>query len=130
MRMHFVVVFIIISALISCVSVDRTLLDPSQSGEIFTAEEVKVYFESDEIPEHTRIAILAGKGSDSWTNRNKLITKLREEAGNMGANAIVLGEVKDASTGAKIFLGFRADRKADAIAIYVPSIAKEERVRQ
>lgn len=48
----------------------------------------------------------------------------------MGANAIVLGEVKDASTGAKIFLGFRADRKADAIAIYVPSIAKEERVRQ
>ncbi len=123
MGKHLIIVFIIISALISCVSVDRTLLNPSPSGEIFTAEEVQVYFESDEIPEHTRIAILAGKGSDTWTNRSKLITKLREEAGKMGANAIIPGEVKDASAGAKIansLFWTGADRKAEAIAIFVP----------
>jgi uncharacterized protein YbjQ (UPF0145 family) len=59
------------------------------------------------------------------TNQGQLIDKLREEAGKLGANAIILNEVEEASTGAKVaqaILGTSAKRKGEAIAIYVPSL--------
>ena len=87
--------------------------------------EVQVYFESDEIPENTRVAILSGKGSETYTNESDLIDKLREEAGKLGANAIILGEMEDPSAGKQFvsaLFGTSSDRKGQAIAIYVPSL--------
>lgn len=58
-------------------------------------------------------------------NQGQLIDKLREEAGKLGANAIILSEVEEASTGAKVaqaMLGTSANRRGEAIAVYVPSL--------
>ena len=64
--------------LIGCVSVNKTFLTPSPTDKLFIPSEVQVYFESDEIPEHTRVAILSGKGNESWTNQSELITNLEK----------------------------------------------------
>ena len=56
-----------------------------------------------------------------------MIDKIREEAGKLGANAIILQKMEEPSTGRKVasaLLGTSADRKGQAIAIYAPSLDK------
>ena len=50
----------------------------------------RCFFERDELPEHTRVALLYGKTFDNITTESKLINKLREAAGALGANGVVL----------------------------------------
>lgn len=74
-----------------------------------------------------RIAILNAKGDVDATNEGEMIDKLRKEAGKLGANAIILGEIEEPGTGAKVakaFIGTSADRRTQAMAIYVPSLRK------
>ncbi len=108
---------ILMLVLIGCVSVNKTLLNPSPTDELFMQSEVQVYFASDEIPENTRVAFLAGKGNVSFTDESDLIERFRQEAGKLGANAIVLEYIEDPSS-----LDVTPDRKARAMAIYVPSL--------
>ena len=49
-----------------------------------------MFFEQDELPEHTRVALLYGKTFENLTTESKLIDKLREAAGALGANGVVL----------------------------------------
>ena len=107
-----------------CVSVNKSILAPNPTGRTFSELEVYVYFPDDSIPEHTRLAILNAKGDADSTDEAEMIDKLREEAGKLGANAIVLGELEEPGTGALIvsaFFGTDANRETQAIAIYVPS---------
>ncbi|MGH1362128.1 MAG: hypothetical protein ACRBF0_01135 [Calditrichia bacterium] len=111
----------------SCLSVSKSVLAPNPTGRIMKAEYVQVFFETDSLPDHTRLAILNAKGDDGTTSEGAMIDKLREEAGKLGANAIVLGDIKDATTGAKVasfLFGTSANRKGRAIAIYAPSLDK------
>ena len=51
-----------------------------------------------------------------------MLDKLRDRAGKLGANGILLGEVREPSTGAKIantLLGTEANRRSQAIAILI-----------
>ncbi|MEQ1854948.1 MAG: hypothetical protein ABL963_00675, partial [Longimicrobiales bacterium] len=53
-----------------------------------------------------------------------MIDKLREEAGKLGANAIILGDIEEPGTGTRIaaaILDFETERETQALAIYVPS---------
>ena len=112
---------------LGCVSVGKSVLDSSFQSSPVPRDDVFVYLEADEIPEHTRIAILDAKGDTDWTDAGDLVNSLRKEAGKLGANAIILGDVEDVGTGAKIgkaLLGTSANRKNRAIAIYVPSLDK------
>ena len=90
---------------------------------------VQVFFETDSIPEHTRVAILNASGSSGFTNEGQMIDKLREEAGKLGANAIILSGMKEPGAGEKFvnyIAGGFADgqRRGGAVAIWVPSLAK------
>lgn len=52
---------------------------------------------------------------------------LREEAGKLGANAIVLGEIRDPGTGERVLaavLDTYANRRPRAIVVYVPSLER------
>ena len=109
----------------ACVSVNRSILAPSPTGRTFPLEAVTVYFESDSIPQHTRLAILNARGDADMTNEAAMIDKLREEAGKLGANAIILGDLEEPGTGARIagaVFGTSTNRETQAIAIYVPSL--------
>lgn len=127
MRMKNVSVMAAILIVAACVSVNKSVLSTSRVSYPVPKEQVQVYFAGDTVPEHDRIAILNGSGDDTMTNQAQLIDKLREEAGKLGANAIILQDVKEASTGAKVaqaILGTSAKRKGEALAIYVPSLDK------
>jgi hypothetical protein len=112
-------------AVAACVSVNKSVLTPNPTGRTFREMEVYVYFRDDSIPEHTRVAILNARGDADTTDESDMIDKLREEAGKLGANAIILGELEEPGTGARIagaLLGTETNRETQAIAVYVPSI--------
>ncbi len=87
-------------------------------------EDVKVYFPSDDFPDHTRVALLYAAGSDVFTSRAKMVDKFRALAGQLGANGIILSGIDEASTGEQIAnalagAGGTGTRRGDAIAIFV-----------
>lgn len=113
--------------LAACVSVNKSVLRPGLAPVPF--DDVQVFFEGDSIPEHTRVAILNASGSSGFTNESQMIDKLREEAAKLGANAVILSGMKEPGAGEKFvnyLAGGLADgqRKGQAIAIWVPSLAK------
>jgi hypothetical protein len=122
MRIWFLTVLVV--ALSSgCVMVNKSVLRDNPTGEVFAKEDVQVYFEDDTLPVHLRVAILTGKGHDEWTNEGQMVDKLREEAGKLGANAIVLKGIKDPGAGTKFvsaLFGTSSNRKGEALAIFVP----------
>ena len=113
--------------LAGCVTVNKTVLDRSFMAAPVPKEAVHIYLPGDEVPEHTRIAILHAEGDMDMTDESDMIDKLREEAGKLGANAIIMGELKDPGTGAMVasaILGTDAERKGQAIAIFVPALKR------
>ncbi|UCC25817.1 MAG: hypothetical protein JSU98_01725 [Gemmatimonadales bacterium] len=110
--------------LAGCVSVGKTVLDTSFQANPVPRDDVYVYMPGDTVPEHTRVAILDAEGDADLFNNADLLNKLREEAGKLGANAIIIGELEDPSTGARVakaILGTTANRTGQAVAIFVPS---------
>ncbi len=121
---HRSVLAIIGLALAACVSVNKSVLAPNPTGRTFEMEDVYVYLRQDTVPEHTRLAILNAHGDTEMTNEGDLIDKLREEAGKLGANAIILDEIEEPGTGTRIaaaILDVETERQTQALAIYVPS---------
>ena len=105
-----------------CVSVNRSILSESRIGQPVPPNEVQVFFADDSIPDHERIAILNASGSDSWTNEGQMIDRLREEAGKLGANAVILDQLQDPGSGERVvaaLFGGSAQRRGQAIAIYI-----------
>ena len=83
--------FFVLAVLVSgCVSINHTMLDTGPGYAPVPGPEVEVFFEQDELPEHTRIALLYGKTFENITTESRLIDKLREAAGALGANGVVL----------------------------------------
>jgi hypothetical protein len=112
--------------LAACVSVNKSILDRSMMGVPVPRDEVYVYLPGDSLPEYRRIAILNAKGDAEVTDESQMIDKLREEAGKLGANAIILGDTEEPGTGAKIakaLFNTSANRRTQAIAIYVLPVA-------
>ncbi len=111
----------------ACVSVNKSVLTPGLAP--VSATDVQVFFESDSIPEHTRVAILNAQGSQGFTNQGQMIDKLREEAAKLGANAIILLGIKEPGAGEKFvnaLVGGLADgqRRGEAIAILIPPLGR------
>lgn len=108
--------------LAACVSVNKSVLSRSHVHEPVPLEQVQVFFADDSLPAYERVAILNAEAGEAFTNRGKIIDKLREEAGKLGANAIILSELKDPGTGERVaaaVFGVAAMRKGSAIAIYM-----------
>jgi hypothetical protein len=112
----------------ACVSVNKSVLAPNPTGRTFSEDQVYVYFEDDDVPEHSRLAILNAEGEVDMTDESDMIDKLRDEAGKLGANAIILGDIQEPGTGARIagaVFDVQTFRETQAIAIYVPSLDPE-----
>ena len=78
-------------------------------------EEVQIFLPGDSLPPHDRVAILAGSGNDNWSNRTQLMENLRRWAGELGASVVIIGNVEEASSGAKNcgkLVGIRIKKKS------------------
>ncbi len=117
--------FFVLAMLVSgCISINHTMLDTGQRHAPVPGPEVQVFFESDDLPEHTRVALLYGKTFENITTESKLINRLRAAAGELGANGVVLlgrtdlgGEIR-VSGDALIGYG-ESGRRGQALAIRV-----------
>lgn len=121
---RFLCVVIASVAVSACVSVNKSMLDSSFERQPLPPEEVQVFFADDELPEHTRVAILHASGDSGMTDEAKMIDRLREEAGKVGANAIVLDDLREPSSGERavnaLFTGYAGGtRRGEALAIHV-----------
>ncbi len=117
--------FFALAVLVSgCVSINHTMLDTGPGYAPVPGPEVEVFFEQDELPEHTRIALLYGKTFENITTESRLIEKLREAAGALGANGVVLLGQTDLGGEIRIsgdpYSGFgESGRRGQALAIRV-----------
>ena len=97
--------FFVLAVLVSgCISVSYTMLGPGCPP--VPESEVHVFSWEDELPEHTRIALLH-RSFDIYnlaaTHPVKLIKTLSKKAGALGANGIVVAGVKKMDEGMWVF---------------------------
>lgn len=111
-----------------CVTVSKSVL-MDRSAHPVPQEDVYVYLANDEVPESCeRVAILHASGSQDFTNEAQFYDKLREEAGELGANAVHLQTMEDAGTGERVvgaLFGTGVDRDSEALALWCPDRAPQ-----
>ena len=115
-----------------CVRVQTTMLPGAvQATRVFQPYAVHVLLADDEEPEDcARVAVLHGSGSSSFTDESGMLSKLRQKAGELGANALRLEGMREPSSGERIanalIGGFNdGQRRSEALALYCPSLIPE-----
>lgn len=117
---------VLVLACAACVSTNAALLDSSlRLTPLLCPEAVQVFTDASKVGKpYTEVALLNSAGDNDLTSESGMIRSQQKKAAQLGANGIILGQIKDASTGAQVaqaFLGTSANRKGRAIAIYIPS---------
>lgn len=108
--------------LFGCITTSVTPLS-GRSYPPVNESEVVIYLQEDDIPRSfEKIAVIYARGDYSLTDEAHMIKKVRRKAAKLGANGVLLHEIKEPSTGAKVakaILHTEANRKGEMIAIYV-----------
>lgn len=112
-------------AILACVHTNAAVLDPSLKLEPVCPDGVQVFTDTSKVGKPYReVALLNSKGDNNMTTESGMINSQRKKAAKLGANGIILGFMKDPSTGAQVWhalIGTNANRKGGALAIYIPS---------
>lgn len=116
-------------ALTACVSTNAVQLGSVGSYPPVPPEKVQVFLtEADVKVEFEKVALINAKGESNWTNESGMIKAMQKKAGELGANGIILGEIKEASSGAKVaaaVLGVGTQRKGTVVAIRLKEATKQ-----
>lgn len=119
----------------ACAGVKKTTTDlnPSVSRPSTCAAAIAVYNSRADVPyDYYELAWIQATGNSVWTTDNQLQTQIRNGAGKVGANAVIINPVTQSKSTVKILgeaVGANsATQKATALAIYMPGDAA--RVRQ
>lgn len=128
MKKMFLFLVIIAFLTVSCATSSNVVrLSPSIRPSI-DVDLVTVYQTEAEVPsEFEKIAVVTIKGSAVYKTKAALLRKLREKAGLIGANAIILAGSKDQTIATKavslyLTAGIFGKKEVSAIAIYVHPI--------
>jgi hypothetical protein len=107
----------------ACVSTQAARLGSGTIRPPVSPDKVAIYLTADRVPgKYEEVALLTSKGDYGSTNEEKMYRSMREKAGELGANAIILESVKEPGTGAKVaraLIGTGANREGKAIAIFI-----------
>jgi hypothetical protein len=112
------------TSLAACVSTNATLLNPSPVARPpVPAEKVRIYRTAAQVTaKYEELALLNATGESNWTNESGMLESMRNKAGKLGANGIILDAINEAGAGAKVaaaIFGTGTQRKGRAVAIYV-----------
>ncbi len=108
----------------NCVFVDKSIILPNPTGNIYTMEDVQVFYLADSLPDYQRLAYLRARGHD-YANKTTMINKLRKLAGKLGANAIIMERMYSPNFATRVMLHIAdldSEKHFEAIAIYAPSL--------
>jgi len=87
-------------------------------------DQVHVFFAGDEVPESCeRVSILHSPRDETFISEVQILDKLREGAGELGANAVWLRTVEDPGTEDRVvpaLFGSNSDRDWGAVALWCP----------
>lgn len=124
MRRHILPAAVLVLALVvtGCISTSVTPLSGKQYPPVHE-DEVTIYLRAEDVPrEYEKVAIIYAKGDYATTDEAQMFKAVRKKAAKLGANGVLLEEVTEPSTGAKVaqaFLGTGANRRGELVAIYV-----------
>ena len=117
------VLVLLLVVLGGCVAVNTTQLGMRTQRAPVPSDQVVLYRTADQVPgKYVEVALLNASGDSFMTNEAKMHKRMREEAGKLGANAVILDAISEPSAGAKVaaaIFGVGAERKGKAIAIFV-----------
>ena len=112
-------------ALSGCVSTNTTMLVPPQKYAPVAEDSVQVFLSEQEIKDKgyqfERVALIYATGSSEYTSESGMVKKLRHDAGQRGANGIVLNPIHEPGAGAKIagaLFGIGTQRKGEVVAVH------------
>ena len=107
----------------ACVTTAVTRVGTQMARPVVPMDQVVIYTTASKVPgRYDEVALLNSTGASAWTNEEKMFKNMRYEAGQIGANAIILDAISEPSAGAKVaaaVLGVGAERKGKAMAIFV-----------
>lgn len=116
-------------ALTACVTTNAVQLGSTAHYAPIPAEQVQVFLtEADVKVEFEKVALINAKGESNWTNESGMIKAMQKKAGELGANGIILSEIKEASSGAKVaaaVFGVGSQRKGTVVAIRLKEPVKQ-----
>ena len=122
--LRFVLAAGLLLSMTACVTTNATFLG-STSGQraAVPADRVALYRVASQVPgQYEEIAMLNSAGNSSSTNEAQMYESMREKAGEVGANAVILDALSEPGSGAKVaaaIFGVSAERKGRAVAIWV-----------
>lgn len=118
----------------ACAGVRKTTTDvnPSLSRAPTCAAAIAVYNSRADVPfDYYELAWIEAQGNSVWTTDNQLQQQIRNGAGKVGANAVIVNPVEQNKTAVKVLgevVGAKsATQKASALAIYMPGDAARVR---
>jgi hypothetical protein len=107
----------------ACVSTQAVRLGNAPIRPPVAPDKINIYLTPDRVPgRYDEVALLSSKGDAGFTSESKMYDSMRKKAGELGANGIILQNVEEPGTGAKVFhalIGTSADRKGKALAIFL-----------
>lgn len=111
-----------------CISTSVTPLT-GRSYPSLQPDDVVIYLHESDIPaDYDKIALIYARGDYTMTDEARMFKAVRKKAAKLGANGVILQDVREPSTGAKVadhFLGVGADRRGELLAIYVRPAAPQ-----
>lgn len=115
--------FIPALSLVACVSTQAVRLGSNEIHPPVSPDKVAIYRTASQVPgKYEEVALLSSSGDYNMTNEEAMYRSMREKAGKMGANAVILDSVQEPGTGAKVasvLFGTGANRKGKALAIFI-----------
>jgi hypothetical protein len=103
-------------ALSGCVSAQATMLGGTRYAPV-PENEVHVFLEETEVPETCeRIALIHTAGDVESTSKQQMISAARRRAGKVGANAVLVTDIRDPKMGTRVaatVFGISAERKGE-----------------
>ncbi|HEV3052751.1 MAG TPA: hypothetical protein VGX50_20725 [Longimicrobium sp.] len=108
----------------ACTSTGAVLLGGTDPYPETDPYEVRVFLSEDEVPgDYERIALVTARSDAGWSDEADLIRAMRKRAARLGANGLIVGEVRDPTTlerVAEVLTDYEAQRRARGIAIRLP----------
>ena len=105
----------------ACTSTGAVLLGGTGPYPETDPYEVRVFLSEDEVPgDYERIALVTARSDAGWTDETDLIRAMQRRAARLGADAIIVGEIREPSTVervAEVLTDYEPDRRGRAVAI-------------
>jgi hypothetical protein len=123
---------VLVPALLSlggCVSTHAEWLGtpPSVQPQRVPQEQVRVFQREADLPQgYEKVAVIWVEGESNTVSNRRLVDAARRKAGYLGANAVVLGDFHEPSTGARILAGVLdvpLQKRTEILAVRVPGVA-------